>query len=101
MIEENATLARATSLMSSAVEGNLVILNIENGLYHSLNPMASWIWMQLESPIQVSRILEALINEYAVERAQAATDLIAVLERFHEQGLITAIPYPVDHRAGI
>ncbi len=57
----------------------------------SLNPVAEFIWMQLEKEIPVEDILSMLTNEFDVEEKKAEEDLIELINAFLTENLIEQV----------
>ena len=53
-----------------------------------LNEVSAFIFKQMEKPISRDDILAAMLAEYDVNEATAATDLDALLEKFAEMGVL-------------
>lgn len=64
------------------------ILNLKNTVYYGLNPVGTRVWNLVQQSRSVSEIRDTLLDEYDVEAAQCERDLLVLLERMREQGLI-------------
>jgi hypothetical protein len=53
-----------------------------------LNEVSAFIFKQMEKPVSRDDILAAMLAEYDVNEATAATDLDALLEKFAEMGVL-------------
>ena len=53
-----------------------------------LNEVSAFVWEQLETPISKEDLLNAVLSEFEVERAVAAADLDALLEKLRGYGVI-------------
>jgi hypothetical protein len=74
--------------VSCEVGAESAILNLKNGVYYTLDPVGARIWSLLQKPHSVSEIYAAILEEYDVEPARCQSDLVALLARFDEEGLI-------------
>jgi hypothetical protein len=74
--------------VSCEVGAESAILNLKNGVYYTLDPVGARIWSLLQEPRSVSEIHDAILGEYDVEPARCQSDLIALLARFADEGLI-------------
>jgi hypothetical protein len=79
-ISKTSTVSAAPGQVSSTVEGEAVILNVQTGVYYGLNPVGAWVWDELQAPKTVAALLEGLVAEFDVEEARGESDLIALLE---------------------
>jgi hypothetical protein len=82
---------RAASFVQAELEEGLVILDVQNGRYYSLNETAFAIWRLLESARSVPEISGLLVEQYDVSAdhcEQVTASLIADLQL---KGLIEPI----------
>lgn len=61
--------ARSSRHLSCEVDGEVVLMSIEDGTYFSLNPTASEIWNCLESPKTSNEIVQALQAAFEVSQS--------------------------------
>jgi Coenzyme PQQ synthesis protein D (PqqD) len=87
-ISKTSTITAAPGQVSSTVEGEAVILNMETGVYYGLNPVGAWVWDAVQTPQTVSRLIDGLIAEFEVEADQAEQDLTALLEDLAAASLV-------------
>lgn len=69
------TIQRNPELISADLEGETVMMSIENGSYFGMNTVASYIWEQIEEPANISTILQAICTKYNVDEKTAMEDL--------------------------
>ena len=82
------TISRAEGFTTAPVQDELMMLNVEQGAYYSLDPIAAEIWNMLESPLSVNEIVENLLKRYDVSQEQCETDVLAFLGEMHGNGMI-------------
>ena len=87
-ISKSSTVSAAPGQVSSTVEGEAVILNMETGVYYGLNPVGAWVWEELQSPKTVAALLDDLVAEFDVDEQRGETDLMALLEDLAGASLI-------------
>ena len=68
--------------------GELVLLNLESGVYFGLDPVGTRIWHLLKEPCALEQILDALVDEYDVARGQCERDLLRFSGHLREKALI-------------
>ena len=78
----------AADQVSCELEGEAAILNLASGAYHGLDPVGLTVWNLIASPIAVSQIVDTMVTQYDVDRARCERDLLALLARLDERGLI-------------
>lgn len=66
-----------------------VALNME---LFALNEVATFVWSRLDGETSPAQLVDALVAEYAVDRAVAEDDLAALLAEFRALGLLLPAP---------
>jgi hypothetical protein len=66
----------------------IAILDLKGGTYYGLDAVGARIWNLIQRPRTVREIQEVLVSEYDVDPDRCARDLIALLRRLAEEGLI-------------
>lgn len=87
-ISERSVVVAAKDQVSCDLAGEAAILNIKSGVYYGLDPVGARIWNLMQEPRAVVQIQEVITSEYDVEPDRCARDLIGLLEKLLEEGLI-------------
>ncbi len=87
-INPNSVVSRAQGFTTAAVHDELMMLNVEQGAYYSLDPIAAEIWRMLEQPMQVDAIVAQLQKRYAVSPEQCRADVLEFLAKLLENGMV-------------
>lgn len=87
-IVDDTIVVRAPGLVAAEMDGETVMLNIENGSYYGLDGIGSRIWCLLEKPCASRLVVTALLEEYDVEETTCRTDVLAFLNHLFSQGLV-------------
>jgi hypothetical protein len=66
----------------------LVIMAPAGTATHSLDGVGAFIWRHCDGRRRVVEVVEALVAEYEVDRAQAAADVRSFVEQLLEAGLV-------------
>ena len=74
--------------VSTEMDGEAVILNLDSGTYFSLNSVGARIWELIQSACPVYEIRDTIVDEYAVEPEIAERDVLALLGSLAEHELI-------------
>ena len=61
---------RNSKTISGRLHDELVMMDLDQGKYFSLNPVATRIWDLLEKPLMADELCMVLIDEYDVEPEQ-------------------------------
>ncbi len=76
----DSTLVVTDSHTTATVDGEVVILNNEKGLYQGLDGVGPQVWELLQEPMTVREVRDAILQEYDVDRERCERDLVAFLE---------------------
>jgi hypothetical protein len=68
--------------------GEVAILNLKRGTYYGLDAVGARIWDLIQEPRTIGEIRDALVNEYEVQRDRCESDLITLLQRLTDEGLV-------------
>ena len=74
--------------LASELEGNVVLLDLDTGLYYGFEGVGARVWSLLQDRRRVAEIRDALVLEYDVEPERCERDLIKLLGRAAQAGLI-------------
>jgi hypothetical protein len=72
----------------TVLEGEAVLLNLDNGIYYTLNRVGTVIWEFFTGHQSFESILASICERFEVTREQAREDLEALVTRLHQEGLI-------------
>ncbi|VAW98051.1 hypothetical protein MNBD_GAMMA23-2265 [hydrothermal vent metagenome] len=79
------------NLSTQQIDGELVILDKDNGQIHQLNSVASFIWQKMEVGLDIDAIVQKLIQFYEIDATLAKADLDKVLQQFKDLKLLIKI----------
>lgn len=88
MTTESIVQRNEKSVITTELGDELLMMDIENGKYISLNRTATVIWQNIDKPIKVADLIEILINRYKMEKSQCTLDTIQYLETLIAQKII-------------
>jgi hypothetical protein len=72
------------------VGDQVVVLNLDSGNYHSLNPTASLIWRGLMERRSEEEIVQTLCSGFRVDPQTAGRDTEEAISEFVSRGMIAA-----------
>lgn len=87
-IVESTVISRSPSVLAAEVDGEIVMMSIEQGRYFGLDDIGSVIWKRIEQPRSFAALIDALAAEYDADRATIAADVGALLARMAEQDVV-------------
>ncbi len=76
------------AVVSAELDDELVLLNVETGVYYGLNELGARVWSLLGSGHGEAEIVDRLAGEFDVERATLEADVRAFLADLAAAGLI-------------
>ena len=89
IISERSVIEAAEGQVSSELGEEVAILHLQSGVYYGLDPVGARVWNLLqEEPRKVNEIRDTLLEEYDVEPERCTRDLLALLQKMAEEGLI-------------
>jgi len=72
-------LVASDDVLSSPLGGEVVLLEPRAGVYYSLNEVGAVMWEQLQDPVTLRAICEAIVAEFEVDLATCEPDVRRVL----------------------
>lgn len=75
------------------IDGEAIVVNLKKSNFHTLNPVATFIWNNLDGKTQVQEIIKNISNEFDVEPDLARKDCLEFLNDLLNEGLITKSSY--------
>lgn len=94
---DNTTLTAVSSAVSADLEEEAVILDTASGEYYGLNEVGARIWVLLQEPITFSALVDALLEEYEVDRNRCEEEVGDLLNRMEERNLLEFDPVESQH----
>jgi len=70
------------------VDGESVLLDLEEGIYYGLNHTGAQVWSEIQEPAEVQEITAAIADEYDVDSEACFEDVISLLRDLKENDLI-------------
>jgi len=79
-------------LVSELGEDEIVVLQVKNGQYYSLEGVGAFIWRRLENgSLTLDQLVSAVTTEYDTDATQCRNDLETFLSEMCQQGLFEEI----------
>ena len=93
-ITPDTIVVAAPHQVSSRIDDEAALLNLETGVYYGLDAMGAYIWQWLAEPISVRVLQQRLLEDYDVDPSIIEADLYDFLRSLLSAGLITISPQP-------
>jgi hypothetical protein len=84
----DAIVQRRRDALAADVGGELVLMSLEHGKYYGLDAIGAEIWKRIELPVTVRDLCAALVVRYAGDPAVIERDVVILLDRLADQGLL-------------
>jgi hypothetical protein len=78
-------------VIQSKIGEEVVMLDMDSGLYFGLNSVASIIWVKLEKPISFEEIVDQLLEEYSIDRQTCETDSKVFWDQLLDNNIIKLV----------
>ncbi len=89
ILNKDSTVYRNPEMLSSNMDGEKVMMSIENGEYYGLNQIGSRIWELIETPKTIDDLVGKLTDEFDVSPEICENDVMVFLRELLEKNLIT------------
>ena len=88
LLTDNTVVSRTLEVVAADMDGETVMISIENGKYYGLNVIGSRIWELLAGPQSVAQMVQLLGDEYDVERERCRKDVLDFLNYLVGENLV-------------
>jgi len=78
-----------TKFLANALGEEMVMMNMENGDFVSMNKVGADIWKLTQEPVEVSEVIQKLLDLYDINAEQCSTETLAFLESSMKQNMFT------------
>ena len=87
----NSVVVASKNQISNDLGGEAAILDLEAGVYYGLDEVGARIWELIQEPRAANEVRDVLLAEYDVEPERCEHDLLALLQRLADEGLIEVV----------
>jgi hypothetical protein len=91
-LSPQATVVATPNQSSADLGGETAILDLDGGIYYSVDRVGARIWTLVQEPRTVAEICESLVAQYDVSAEQCYRDVVAFLARLDDVGLVRIVP---------
>jgi hypothetical protein len=91
-LNKQSVISKNSSIISSKMDNEVVMMSIDKGNYYGLNPVAAEIWEMLKEPMTIQSICDRLMIEFDVELDKCYNEVIVFIEKLVNEGLIVVTP---------
>ena len=87
-IKGNSTIKKSDSFIASDIDGQAVMMSIENSKYFGMDEVGTSIWNLLDKNPSFEELISDLIAEYEIDKETCENDTRVFLERLLQYKLI-------------
>jgi hypothetical protein len=87
-IADATIISRSPSVLTAEVDGEVVMMSIEQGRYFGLDDIGSDIWRRIDPPCSFAVLIDGLAADYDADRATISNDVQSLLGRMAEQDVV-------------
>lgn len=84
----NSVIVQGEGNIVSDMDGETVMMSIENGKYYNLGEVGGVIWNVMKEPISIEQMVTVLISEYEIGREECEEQVRSFLKHLYQEGLI-------------
>ncbi len=90
-ITPETIISQIEEIVASGIDGETVMMSVENGKYYGLDDIGSRIWELIERPVKVSDLIDTLLERFDVDRETCERDVLKFLNGLNEDKIL-AVP---------
>ena len=87
-IAADTIIRRTDSQVSTAMEGETILLQLESGNYFSLNEVGALVWNELEAPRTVQELCDRVCTEYEVDAQLCLRDVMQLIQHLLKEQMV-------------
>jgi len=84
----NKYVKRRDNVAFRIIDGEAVIMTLENNTLHTLNEVGSRIWELSDGKMTLDEIIDSIHSEYNVDYEEGKADCIVFVKELEEKGMI-------------
>ena len=84
----DASVVQSKGNIASDMDGEKVLMSIENNKYYNLGQVGGVIWDLIQTPTTVSSLVDALLSEYEVEKTECEEQVLSFLNLLSKEDLV-------------
>jgi hypothetical protein len=87
-ITASTTLVATPDLLTAEFGAEVIVLNLQDGIYYGLDDVGARVWTLLQSPVSVANVIEAVLLDYDVNPADCERDIRLLVDDLVAHGLV-------------
>ncbi len=95
-LDPSTKVVRLEGLCSGELDGEVVLMSLDQGRYYGMDRIGTRIWQLLETPLVISDLCDQLQKEYNASPEECERDVLAFLNQLTKANLLKVM----DETAG-
>jgi hypothetical protein len=87
-IADASMLSRPANLVASEIDGEVIVMSIDSGIFFQLNAVGSRIWDALETPMTMADLCRALEDRFEVDHDVCRRDVTEFINLLADHDLV-------------
>ena len=87
-----AIVVPSPEVLVQELDGEAVLLNLDSECYFGLDEVGTRLWQHLIEHRRLQRVCEAMQKEYDVDESRLRADVLQLVEKLLEAGIVTVQP---------
>ena len=88
ILDSRSIVVASKDQLASDIGGETVILGLSAGRYYGVDAVGARIWQLIQKPTAVADVKQTIVSEYEVDPELCEADLLQLLERMVDAGLV-------------
>lgn len=88
LVTPDMVLIQNKEMLTSPLAAETVLLDMEKIAYYGLDETATFIWEQLAEPRRVGDVIDALLEQFEIDRDTCEEETLALLTHMHREGAV-------------
>jgi hypothetical protein len=91
IISKQSVIQQKQETIVSDMDGDTVMMSIQNGKYYNLGSIGGIIWSKIIDPISINKVVEELTLEFEIEKNECEKQVISFIQSLYDEKLITIL----------
>ncbi|MEH6661504.1 MAG: lasso peptide biosynthesis PqqD family chaperone [Parasphingorhabdus sp.] len=79
---------RNPEMVSADMDGEMVMMSIENSAYYGLNAVGADLWEAMQNPVSITALCDHVTKNFDVDLAACQSDVMELLADLRERNLV-------------
>jgi hypothetical protein len=80
---------RHPETISTEMDGETVMMSVENGYYYGLNSVGSRVWMLMVQRMTIAEICRVIEAEYDIDAVECERAIMSFISQLSQNGLVS------------